>query len=135
MWLFGLFRGNSCMPTYEYHCQTCSHRFEQWQKMTDDSLETCPECGGHIRRVFFPAGIVFKGSGFYKTDHRNASNVADNNENGHAAKGEEAAKSAEAGKAKAASESKPAATESGSGKTGTSRGENKVPTATSTVTK
>ncbi|OLB32173.1 MAG: hypothetical protein AUG45_07805 [Ktedonobacter sp. 13_1_20CM_3_54_15] len=123
------------MPTYEYHCQTCSHRFEQWQKMTDDPLETCPECGGHIRRVFFPAGIVFKGSGFYKTDHRNASNVADNNENGHAAKGEEAAKSGEAGKAKAASESKPAATESGSGKTGTSRGENKVPTATSTVTK
>jgi len=115
------------MPTYEYHCQTCSHRFEQWQKMTDDPLETCPECGGHIRRVFFPAGIVFKGSGFYKTDHRNASNVADNNENGHAAKGEEAAKSGEAGKAKAASESKPAATESGSGKTGTSRGENKVP--------
>ena len=123
------------MPTYEYLCQTCSHRFEQWQKMTDDSLETCPECGGHIRRVFFPAGIVFKGSGFYKTDHRNASSVADNNENGHAAKGEEAVKSGEAGKAKAASESKPAATESDSGKTGPSSGENKVPTNTSTVTK
>jgi len=103
--------------------------------MTDDPLETCPECGGHIRRVFFPAGIVFKGSGFYKTDHRNASNVADNNENGHAAKGEEAAKSGEAGKAKAASESKPAATESGSGKTGTSSGENKASTATLAVTK
>ncbi|HEX3641300.1 MAG TPA: FmdB family zinc ribbon protein [Ktedonobacteraceae bacterium] len=57
------------MPTYEYLCQTCSHRFETWQKMTDDPLTTCPECGSQIRRILFPAGIVFKGSGFYKTDH------------------------------------------------------------------
>src|SRR5437588_10616271 len=57
------------MPTYEYLCQTCSHRFETWQKMTDDPLTTCPECGSQIRRVLFPAGIVFKGNGFYKTDH------------------------------------------------------------------
>ena len=57
------------MPTYEYLCQTCSHRFETWQKMTDDPLTTCPECGNSIRRVLFPAGVVFKGSGFYKTDH------------------------------------------------------------------
>lgn len=57
------------MPTYEYLCQTCSHRFETWQKMTDEPLTTCPECGNHIRRVLYPAGIVFKGSGFYKTDH------------------------------------------------------------------
>ncbi len=57
------------MPTYEYLCQTCSHRFETWQKMTDEPLTTCPECGNHIRRVLYPAGVVFKGSGFYKTDH------------------------------------------------------------------
>ncbi|HLG63992.1 MAG TPA: FmdB family zinc ribbon protein [Ktedonosporobacter sp.] len=57
------------MPTYEYLCQTCSHRFETWQKMTDEPLTICPECGNHIRRVLYPAGIVFKGSGFYKTDH------------------------------------------------------------------
>ena len=69
------------MPTYEYLCQACSHRFDTWQKMTADPLEICPECGGHIRRVYYPAGIVFKGSGFYKTDHRAASNGAD--ANGH----------------------------------------------------
>jgi len=69
------------MPTYEYLCHACSHRFETWQKMTDDPLEICPECGGHIRRVYYPAGIVFKGSGFYKTDHRSSSNGA--NSNGH----------------------------------------------------
>jgi putative FmdB family regulatory protein len=70
------------MPTYEYLCQACSHRFEQWQHMTDDALTICPECGGHIRRVFFPAGIVFKGHGFYKTDH-GSSTVAESNGNGH----------------------------------------------------
>jgi len=71
------------MPTYEYLCKTCSHRFETWQKMTDDPLEICPECGGYIRRVYYPAGIVFKGSGFYKTDHRSSAAVAETN--GHQA--------------------------------------------------
>lgn len=66
------------MPTYEYLCQTCNHRFETWQKMTDDPLTECPECGGHIRRVLFPAGIVFKGSGFYKTDHGSGAMPAGN---------------------------------------------------------
>jgi putative FmdB family regulatory protein len=57
------------MPTYEYQCKSCNHRFEIWQKMTDEPLTSCPECSGIIRRILFPAGIVFKGSGFYKTDH------------------------------------------------------------------
>ena len=70
------------MPTYEYLCQACNYRFEQRQHMTDDPLTTCPECGGHIRRVFFPAGIVFKGHGFYKTDHGSAT-VAESNGNGN----------------------------------------------------
>ena len=76
------------MPTYEYLCRGCSHRFETWQKMTDDPLTICPECGGVIRRVLFPAGIVFKGSGFYKTDHSGSAPVA--SENGHANKSEKA---------------------------------------------
>src|SRR5260370_29331135 len=61
------------MPTYEYVCRDCSDRCETWQKMTDEPLTICPECGGHIRRVLFPVGIVFKGSGFYKTDHASSS--------------------------------------------------------------
>jgi|SRR5690349_8543449 putative FmdB family regulatory protein len=69
------------MPTYEYLCQACSHRFETWQKMTDEPLTTCPECGSQIRRVLFPTGIVFKGHGFYKTDHSsNGSSVATNSD-------------------------------------------------------
>ena len=57
------------MPTYEYACTDCSHRFETRQRMTDDPITACPECNGSIYRVLFPVGIVFKGSGFYKTDN------------------------------------------------------------------
>ncbi len=61
------------MPIYEYLCNTCRHNFEVWQKMTDETLTVCPACGEHIHRVLYPAGIVFKGSGFYKTDHGHGS--------------------------------------------------------------
>ncbi|HWZ20532.1 MAG TPA: zinc ribbon domain-containing protein [Ktedonobacteraceae bacterium] len=91
------------MPTYEYLCRECSHRFETRQKMTDDSLTTCPECGGNIRRVLFPASVVFKGSGFYKTDHNGSSAVV--NENGTTDKTEKTESSKE-GETKTASESK-----------------------------
>ena len=73
------------MPTYEYQCKSCDHRFEIWQKMTDEPLTVCPQCHGTIRRVLFPAGIVFKGSGFYKTDHGSGAVV---NEDKHTNQGE-----------------------------------------------
>jgi putative FmdB family regulatory protein len=116
------------MPTYEYLCQTCSHRFEKWQKMIDDPLTICPECGGHIRRVFFPAGIVFKGSGFYKTDHRTSSNGT----NGHATKSENDTAAATTDESKTAGESKPASTESSSS---TTTSGNKVPTTAAATKK
>jgi putative FmdB family regulatory protein len=56
------------MPTYEYACTSCSHHIEVVQTFTDDPLELCSACGGRLRRVFHPAGILFKGSGFYSTD-------------------------------------------------------------------
>ncbi|HEV2579766.1 MAG TPA: FmdB family zinc ribbon protein [Ktedonobacteraceae bacterium] len=92
------------MPTYEYLCRTCSHRFETRQKMTDEPLTVCPECGGTIRRVLFPAGVVFKGSGFYKTDHANGSGAG---ENGHAPKSD-GAEPAKVGETGVASEKKSA---------------------------
>ncbi len=70
--------------------------------MTDEPLTLCPECGGHIRRVLFPAGIVFKGSGFYKTDHSNSNSAA--SANGHAKK-HEATESSKESEPKTASES------------------------------
>ncbi|GAY12691.1 FmdB family zinc ribbon protein [Pseudonocardia sp. N23] len=64
------------MPTYQYACTACDHRFEAVQSFSDDSLTVCPECGGALRKVFSSVGIVFKGSGFYRTDSRGSSGVA-----------------------------------------------------------
>src|SRR5262249_57930350 len=60
-------------PMYDYVCQSCGHRFEAWQKITDDPIEVCPECGSPVRRILYPVGLVFKGGGFYKTDSRGTS--------------------------------------------------------------
>ncbi len=60
------------MPTYEYACTACGHRLEAVQRFSDDPLTECPECGGELRKVYAPVGIVLKGSGFYKTDSRAA---------------------------------------------------------------
>ena len=58
------------MPTYQYSCTDCGHFFEAVQSFTDDSLTVCPECEGRLRKVFNAVGVVFKGSGFYRTDSR-----------------------------------------------------------------
>jgi putative FmdB family regulatory protein len=60
------------MPTYHYRCSDCGHSFDFFQKFADDSLTVCPECSGPIRRVVQPVGIVFKGSGWYVNDSRDA---------------------------------------------------------------
>ena len=58
------------MPTYEYECTACGQHMEVFQRFSEDALTTCGVCGGALRKVFHPAGIVFKGSGFYATDSR-----------------------------------------------------------------
>ena len=58
------------MPTYQYACTECSHAFEQFQSFSDNSLTECPQCQGRLRKVFNAVGVVFKGSGFYRTDSR-----------------------------------------------------------------
>lgn len=58
------------MPTYQYSCTECGHFFEAFQSFSEDSLTECPECGGRLRKVFNAVGVVFKGSGFYRTDSR-----------------------------------------------------------------
>ena len=60
------------VPTYGYHCESCGSDFEVWQRMTDEPAAACPVCGKPGRRRFFPAGLVFRGAGFYKTDSRKA---------------------------------------------------------------
>jgi putative FmdB family regulatory protein len=58
------------VPTYQYACTECGHAFEQFQSFSDEALTECPECGGRLRKVFNAVGVVFKGSGFYRTDSR-----------------------------------------------------------------
>ncbi|MYW95200.1 FmdB family transcriptional regulator [Amycolatopsis rubida] len=61
------------MPTYQYACKECDHRFEAVQSFSDPSLTVCPQCSGPLRKVFSSVGVVFKGSGFYRTDSRDSS--------------------------------------------------------------
>ncbi|MFI0424052.1 FmdB family zinc ribbon protein [Spongiactinospora sp. 9N601] len=61
------------MPTYQYACTACQEQFEVVQKFTDSALTECPTCNGALRKVFSAVGIVFKGSGFYRTDSRSSS--------------------------------------------------------------
>jgi putative FmdB family regulatory protein len=65
------------MPTYEYACTECGDRTEAVQSISDAPLTTCAVCGGRLRKVFSPVGIVFKGSGFYRTDSRGKPAKAD----------------------------------------------------------
>ncbi len=58
------------MPTYSYACTECSNKFDVVQAFSDDSLTDCPQCDGRLRKVFGKVGVVFKGSGFYRTDSR-----------------------------------------------------------------
>jgi putative FmdB family regulatory protein len=82
------------VPTYQYACTECGHGFEQFQSFSDDALTECPTCGGRLRKVFNSVGIVFKGSGFYRNDSREA-----------AAKGKAGKESKDAKDAKDAKES------------------------------
>ena len=64
------------MPTYAYRCTVCGNEFEVKQSFSDDALTVCSECGGALRKLFNSVGVVFKGSGFYRTDSRSSSTAS-----------------------------------------------------------
>ena len=70
------------MPTYQYACTECGEQLEMVQKFSDDPLTVCPACSGRLRKVFSPVGIVFKGSGFYRTDSRASNGAKDGAKDG-----------------------------------------------------
>jgi putative FmdB family regulatory protein len=92
------------VPTYAYACKDCGHAFDIQQSFTDDSLTVCPECGGNLRKKFNSVGVVFKGSGFYRTDSRDSASTVP-----AAPSRETPAKDSSAKTAPAASSSAPAA--------------------------
>ena len=65
------------MPLYEYQCESCAHRFERIQKYSDPPIETCPSCGGKVKKLLSSPAIQFKGSGFYITDYAKKSKSSD----------------------------------------------------------
>ncbi|AYA25406.1 FmdB family zinc ribbon protein [Rhodococcus sp. C26F] len=65
------------MPTYSYACTACDNKFDIVQSFSDDSLTECPQCEGKLRKLFNSVGIVFKGSGFYRTDSRSGSTASE----------------------------------------------------------
>ncbi len=80
------------MPVYEYECEQCGTRFERIQSVRDEPIRRCPECSGTVHKVFYPAGIIFKGSGWYITDSRKSSSSAvtgESKSNGKEAKAKE----------------------------------------------
>ena len=100
------------MPTYQYTCTDCGEPVEAVQKFTDDPLTVCAVCGGRLRKVFSPVGIVFKGSGFYRTDSRNSSVAADAKKDKQDKQPAESAKSGESSNGSAHKADKAAAKKS-----------------------
>ena len=66
------------MPTYSYACTECDNKFDVVQAFSDDALTECPQCEGRLRKLFGKVGVVFKGSGFYRTDSREAAKASSN---------------------------------------------------------
>ena len=73
------------MPTYSYACTECGHTLDAVQAFTDDALTTCPQCTGRLRKLFNSVGVVFKGSGFYRNDSREAAKSSSANDSGSSA--------------------------------------------------
>lgn len=114
------------MPTYQYRCTECDTELEAVQKFSDDPLTICPECQGRLRKVFSAVGVVFKGSGFYRTDNQSGSSstVSSNGskESGSESKDDSAKESSSKGSS--ASDSS-----SGGTKESSSSGSSKAPAA------
>ena len=96
------------MPIYGYRCKQCGHELEVLQSISDPPLKTCPECMGPLQKQLYPAGIIFKGSGFYSTDYKGGS------------KSSSSSSSSDSGNAKSESSSEPAKSESKSESSGSS---------------
>lgn len=118
------------MPIYTYECQSCGSSLERRQGFHDEPLKVHDDCGGNLRRVIYPAGIVFKGSGFYNTDYKSSTS---SNKPSDAADGKTESKS-ESSKTESSSTTTASSSGSGSGDSSAAKTESKpaAPAATTT---
>ena len=105
------------MPTYQYACTECGHAFEQVQSFSDDALTVCPVCSGRLRKVFNAVGVVFKGSGFYRTDSRSGTSSTLAPGTSEKSSGDSAASSGSGATTPASSSSKESSSSSTAGST------------------
>ena len=105
------------MPIYGYRCRNCGHEFEILQKMSDAPPKACPKCSGELQKILYPAGVIFKGSGFYSTDYKSGSKgSSSSSSNGSDSSSDKKsdAKPASESSSEAKTESKPAKSDSDS---------------------
>ena len=105
------------MPTYSYACTECDNQFDVVQAFSDDALTECPKCDGRLRKLFGKVGVVFKGSGFYRTDSREA---AKSTSNGSAKSSESSGSSSASEKKSDSAKSDSSSSSSSSGSSGSS---------------
>jgi putative FmdB family regulatory protein len=110
------------VPTYQYVCTECGEPLEVVQKFSDDALTECPACTGHLRKIFSAAGIIFKGSGFYRTDSRSG-----NGSNGKSSPSTSPPSSSESGSSSSSPESSSDSSKSSSPSDSSSSSPSKAP--------
>jgi putative FmdB family regulatory protein len=104
------------VPTYSYACTECANRFDEVQAFSDAALTTCPKCGGRLRKLFGNVGVVFKGSGFYRTDSREAAKTsAKSSSNGSSSSSESTSTSSSSDKSSSEKSSSTSSNSSSSG--------------------
>ncbi|GAA4683099.1 FmdB family zinc ribbon protein [Nocardioides nanhaiensis] len=119
------------MPTYQYACTECGHAFEQVQSFSEDSLTVCPQCQGRLRKVFNAVGVVFKGSGFYRTDSRQGAGSGSSS-GGSGSGGSEKTSTEKSSSGGAEKSSSSSSEKSGSGTSGSSGGSGSSSSGSST---
>jgi putative FmdB family regulatory protein len=119
------------VPTYLYACTDCGERSEVVQRFTDDPLTVCSACGGKLRKVFSPVGIVFKGSGFYRTDSRNGSSTVPAGKDSNSGESNGSSESSSSSSGKPASDSSSGSSGSDSGSSGSDSGSSKAGSSSS----
>jgi putative FmdB family regulatory protein len=117
------------MPTYEYACKECGEHVEVVQSFRDEPLTECPNCGGPLRKVFAPVGIVLKGSGFYRNDSRTAAKSGAKSDSKSDSKGDSKEPSKSESSKSESSKSESAKNDSKSGSNGDSKGSDKAASA------
>jgi putative FmdB family regulatory protein len=109
------------VPTYSYACTECGNRFDAVQSFTDAALTTCSECNGRLRKLFGNVGVVFKGSGFYRTDSReSAKSSAKSSSNGSSSSSESTSASSSSEKSEKSSDKSSSTSSNGSSSSSTS---------------